>query len=235
MNAELPGRRHGRPSMRAFAALLLAGLAASHPALAGNAGVATATVDKGDVAWMLTSTLLVLLMTVPGLALFYGGMVRSKNVLSVLVQCFAITAVISLIWVIIGYSIAFDTSGSMNKYVGGFGRLFLKGLTVDSLTLTIPETVFIAFQCTFAIITPALIIGAFAERIKFSALILFSVLWFTFGYLPIAHMVWAAGGYLFALRRRRDRNCRHLLLLPCVGPDGGAAENSRTEQRCCCE
>lgn len=153
--------------------------------------------NSGDTAWMLTSMALVLFMTIPGLSLFYGGLVRAKNVLSILVQCFAITAVITILWVIIGYSIAFDTSGPMNKYFGGFGRLFLSGLTVDSLTVTIPESVFIAFQCTFAIITPALIIGAFAERMKFSAVLLFCSLWSILVYSPIAHMVWGGAGAWF--------------------------------------
>ena len=188
--------------MRAFAALLLAGLAASHPALAGNAGVATATVDKGAVAWMLTSTLLVLLMTVPGLALFYGGMVRSKNVLSVLIQVMLVFSVLVLLWVGYGYSLAFVGG---NAVIGSFDKLFLRGVGIDSLadtftaTAKLPEYLFIAFQATFAGITGALIVGAFAERIRFSALMLFAVLWFSFGYLPIAHMVWGPGGYLLKL------------------------------------
>ena len=188
--------------MRAFAALLLAGLAASHPALAGNAGVATATVDKGDVAWMLTSTLLVLLMTVPGLALFYGGMVRSKNVLSVLIQVMLVFSVLVLLWVGYGYSLAFVGG---NAVIGSSDKLFLRGVGIDSLadtftaTAKLPEYLFIAFQATFAGITGALIVGAFAERIRFSALMLFAVLWFSFGYLPIAHMVWGPGGYLLKL------------------------------------
>lgn len=191
------------------AALLLLGLAVL-PALAqapaadttaaaepASAAPEAPTLNSGDTAWMLTSMALVLFMTIPGLSLFYGGLVRSKNVLSILVQCFAITAVITILWVIIGYSIAFDTSGPMNKYVGGFGRLFLSGLTADSLTVTIPESVFIAFQCTFAIITPALIIGAFAERMKFSAVLLFCSLWSILVYSPIAHMVWGGAGAWF--------------------------------------
>ena len=149
--------------------------------------------NKGDVAWMLVSTALVIMMTVPGLALFYGGLVRSKNMLSVLMQVFMIFALISVLWVVYGYSMAF-TGG--NPFFGGFDKLFLKGVTPDSVAATfskgvyIPEYIFIAFQCTFAAITPALIIGAFAERIKFSAVLLFCVIWFTFSYLPIAHMVW---------------------------------------------
>ncbi len=158
--------------------------------------------DSGDTAWMLVSALLVLFMTIPGLALFYGGMVRSKNLLSVLMQCFAITGLISLLWVIYGYSIAFDTTGmeagvtNFNSFIGGFGMLFLSGLTPDSLTATVPESVFIVFQMTFAIITPALIVGAFAERMKFSAMLIFMAIWFTLVYAPIAHMVWGGDGGL---------------------------------------
>ena len=158
------------------------------------------TVDKGDVAWMLTSTLLVLLMVVPGLALFYGGMVRSKNVLSVLVQIAVVFSLLSVLWIVYGYSLAFSGDGA---WVGNLDKLFLKGVTVETLAATftagvsLPEYVFIAFQLTFAGITGALIVGAFAERVKFAAVVLFVVIWFTLGYLPIAHMVWAAGGYLF--------------------------------------
>ncbi len=183
--------------------LILLALTAIHPVLAEQVASAvpavTGTVDKGDVAWMLTSTLLVLLMTVPGVALFYGGMVRSKNVLSVLIQVMVIFSLLILLWAVYGYSLAFVGG---NAVIGSFEKLFLSGVTVDSLSDTfsegvkLPEYVFIAFQGTFAGITGALIVGAFAERIRFAALILFSVLWFTFGYLPIAHMVWAAGGYL---------------------------------------
>jgi Amt family ammonium transporter len=151
---------------------------------------------------MLTSTALVLFMTVPGLALFYGGMVRSKNVLSVMMQCFAITGLISLLWVIFGYSLAFDTTGmeagvvNFNSFIGGLSKAFLKGLTTDSLVGAFPESVFITFQMTFAIITPALIVGAFAERMKFSALLVFMAVWFVLVYAPIAHMVWAGVGGL---------------------------------------
>ena len=158
------------------------------------------TVDKGDVAWMLTSTLLVLLMVVPGLALFYGGMVRSKNVLSVLVQIAVVFSLLSVLWIVYGYSLAFSGDGA---WVGNLDKLFLKGVTVETLAATftagvsLPEYVFIAFQLTFAGITGALIVGAFAERVKFAAVVLFVVIWFTLGDLPIAHMVWAAGGYLF--------------------------------------
>ena len=149
--------------------------------------------DKGDTAWMLTATVLVILMTIPGLALFYGGMSRSKNVLSLLMQVFMIFCLVSLLWAIYGYSLAF-TNG--NAFIGGFDRLFLQGMTTSSVAATfskgvyIPEYVYFVFQLTFAAITPALIVGAFAERIKFGAVLLFTVLWFTFSYLPIAHMVW---------------------------------------------
>jgi len=161
-----------------------------------------ATLDTGDTAWMLTSTALVLFMTIPGLALFYAGMVRSKNVLSVLMQCFAITALISVLWALYGYSLAFDTTGmeagvmNFNSFVGSLGNVFLGNMTVDSLTGTIPESVFMTFQMTFAIITPALIVGAFAERMKFSALLWFMGIWFTVIYAPIAHMVWGGDGGL---------------------------------------
>ena len=150
-------------------------------------------VDKGDTAWMLVATVLVILMTIPGLALFYGGMVRSKNVLSVLMQVFVCFCLIAVLWVVYGYSVAFTGGGS---FFGGFSKMFLAGVTADSLGATfskgvaIPELVFVAFQLTFAAITPALIVGAFAERVKFSALLAFVVLWFTFAYLPMAHMVW---------------------------------------------
>ena len=161
-----------------------------------------ATLDSGDTAWMLTATALVLFMTIPGLALFYGGMVRSKNILSVMMQCFAVTGLMSILWMVYGYSLAFDTAGmeagvtNLNSFVGGLGRAFLSGLTPDSLTGTVPESVFITFQMTFAIITPALIVGAFAERMKFSAMLVFMGVWFTLVYAPIAHMVWGGDGGL---------------------------------------
>ncbi|MET1079354.1 MAG: ammonium transporter [Pseudomonas sp.] len=160
--------------------------------------------NSGDTAWMLTATVLVLFMTIPGLALFYGGMVRSKNLLSVMMQCFAITGLISILWVVYGYSLAFDATGmedhviNLNSFVGGLSKVFLNGLTPASLTMTVPESVFIVFQMTFAIITPALIVGAFAERMKFSAMLIFMGIWFTLVYAPIAHMVWGgAGGLLW--------------------------------------
>tara|TARA_R110002096_G_scaffold138378_22_gene292079 strand:- start:1667 stop:2986 length:1320 start_codon:yes stop_codon:yes gene_type:complete len=169
------------------------------PAMAQEA--AAPTMDKGDTAFMIISTILVLLMILPGLALFYGGLVRTKNMLSVLMQCTLITAVVMVIWVVYGYSFAFG--GGTSPYWGGLGKLFLAGVTVDSTAATftegvvIPEFVFIAFQMTFAAITPALIIGAFAERIKFSALMLFTVLWVTLVYFPVAHMVWDGAGLIY--------------------------------------
>ena len=158
------------------------------------------TVDKGDVTWMMISTVLVIMMVIPGLALFYGGLVRSKNMLSVLMQVMVVFSLISVLWAVYGYSLAFGGEGLI---YGNFDKLFLKGVTPDSLAATftpgvmIPEFIFIAFQCTFAGITCALIVGSFAERIKFAAVLLFCTIWFTFSYLPIAHMVWGAGGYLF--------------------------------------
>jgi Amt family ammonium transporter len=166
-----------------------------------HAATPVPTVDKGDVAWMLTSTLLVLLMTVPGLALFYGGLVRSKNVLSVLMQVLTVFSLLLLLWVAYGYSLAFG-GGAV---IGGFDKLFLHGVTKDSLAATftagvaLPEYVFVAFQATFAGITGALIVGALAERMRFRAVLLFAALWFSFAYLPIAHMVWAGpDGFLYA-------------------------------------
>ncbi len=153
----------------------------------------TATLDSGDTAWMITATALVLFMTLPGLALFYGGLVRTKNVLSVLGQCLAMAGVMTLLWIIYGYSFA-ATEG--NAIIGDASKLFLKDLSVDSLSGTIPESVFLTFQITFAIITPALIVGAFAERMKFSAMLIFMIIWFSFSYVPIWHMAW--GGGLFA-------------------------------------
>jgi Amt family ammonium transporter len=158
------------------------------------------TPDKGDATFMFLATIIVLLMTVPGLALFYGGLVRSKNMLSILMQVFAITCMVSLIWVTYGYSMAFTNGGALNDYVGGFSKMFLSGVTPASLGATftngvyIPELAFVAFQMTFACITPALIVGSLAERMKFSAVMLFVALWVTFVYFPMAHMVWYWGG-----------------------------------------
>ena len=146
--------------------------------------------DTGDTAWMLTSTALVLFMTLPGLALFYAGLVRSKNAVSVLMQCFAIACIASIVWVVYGYSLAFRGDGA---FVGDLSAAFLSGIGRDTLSGTIPETVFVMFQMTFAIITPALVVGAFAERMKFSAMCLFTFLWLTMVYLPACHMVWGGG------------------------------------------
>jgi Amt family ammonium transporter len=179
----------------------MAAIAGAAALLALPAAAQEATMDKGDVAWMMTSTILVLFMIIPGLALFYGGLVRTKNMLSILMQTTMITAVVIVIWVFWGYSMAFG--GGTSPFWGGFGKLFLKGVTMDSMAATftegvvIPEYVFIAFQMTFAAITPALIVGAFAERIKFKAVLLFVVLWVTVVYFPIAHMVWDGAGYIF--------------------------------------
>jgi ammonium transporter, Amt family len=160
-------------------------------------------IDKGDVAWMMTSCALVLFMTIPGLALFYGGLVRAKNMLSVLMQCTVIASVMMIVWILWGYSMAFG--GGTSPFWGGLGKVFLAGVTTDTTSATftdgvvLPEYLFITFQMTFAAITPALIVGAFAERIKFRAVVLFSVLWGTFVYFPVAHMVWDGAGYIFNL------------------------------------
>ena len=180
-------------SMTVATALMLA---CAMPALAQEA-----VPDKGDTAFMMLATILVLLMIIPGLALFYGGLMRAKNMLSVLMQCTMIASVVMIVWVVYGYSFAFG--GSTSAFFGGFGKLFLAGVTTDSTVATftdgvvIPEFVFICFQMTFAAITPALIVGAFAERIKFSAVMLFSILWVTVVYFPVAHMVWDGAGLIF--------------------------------------
>ncbi|WP_296806297.1 ammonium transporter [Thiocapsa sp.] len=185
---------------RRLAVPALAALSLLTPALALAEEVPV--LNSGDTAWMLTATALVLFMTIPGLALFYGGMVRAKNVLSVLMQCFAIAALMTVLWVLYGYSLAFSTQGmeqgaiNINTFIGGLDKVLLGGVTRESLTAAIPETVFATFQMTFAIITPALIVGAFAERMKFSALLWFMGIWFTVVYLPIAHMVWGGDGAL---------------------------------------
>jgi len=153
------------------------------------------TLSAGDTAWMLTATALVLFMTIPGLSLFYAGMVRSKNVLSVLMQCFAITGLMTILWMLYGYSLAFTSNPneSVNMFVGGFDKVLLMGISPDTLSGTIPEYLFLTFQMTFAIITPALIVGAFAERIKFSAMLIFMALWLTIVYAPVCHWVWGGG------------------------------------------
>ena len=191
--------------MKFLGALLAVGMVALPMLVSADTAPAVAAVpppvpNKGDTAWMLISTALVILMTIPGLALFYGGLVRTKNMLSVLTQVFVIFCLIAILWVVYGYSLAFTAGGSLNSYIGGLDRLFLKGMTVDSVVETfskgvvIPELAFMVFQLTFAAITTALVVGGLAERVKFSALLVFSVLWFTVSYLPIAHMVWFWGG-----------------------------------------
>ena len=155
----------------------------------------TPKLDTGDTAWMLTSTALVLMMTIPGVAMFYGGMVRKKNVLATAMQSFAVACVMTVLWMIIGYSLAFTDGGGMNAYVGGLDKMLLRGIGVDTLSGTIPETVFMTFQMTFAIITPALITGALADRMKFSSLLVFLSLWMILVYAPITHWVWG-GGFL---------------------------------------
>ena len=170
------------------------------PAAPAAAPAAAPVPNKGDTAWMIVATVLVILMTIPGLALFYGGMARSKNMLSVLMQVFTIFCLVAVLWVVYGYSMAFSAGGGLNSFIGGLDKLFMKGITPDSTVETfskgvvIPEYIFVMFQLTFAAITTALITGAYAERIKFSAVLVFSALWFTFSYLPISHMVWFWGG-----------------------------------------
>ena len=196
------GPRSSRPlASRGF--LVFAALAL----LLALPGAASADeLNSGDTAWMLTSTVLVLFMTIPGLSLFYGGLVRTKNVLSVLMQCFAITGLMSIIWVLWGYSIAFDTTGmeagvtNFSSFAGGLSKAFLSGVGADSMSGTIPETVFVTFQMTFAIITPALIVGAFAERMKFTATLLFMAIWSTVVYAPVCHMAWSGDGSFFGDR-----------------------------------
>jgi Amt family ammonium transporter len=191
--ASIKSSRWARGALLASLALL--------PVLAG-AEEAAPTPNKGDTAWMIVATLLVIMMAVPGLALFYGGMVRAKNVLSTFMQVFMIFSVCTVLWIIYGYSIALNGTGPI---FGDFSRFFLSGLTADSNAATftkgvvIPEYVFVVFQCTFAAITTALAVGGFAERTKFTAVLIWAVIWFTFSYLPIAHMVWFSEGYLFKL------------------------------------
>lgn len=182
------------PKMAGFTALAFMALAV--PALAQDA--AAPKLDTGNTAWMLTSTALVLMMTIPGLALFYGGMVRKKNVLATIMQSFAITALVTIIWFVAGYSLAFTDGGGANAFIGGLGAFMHNGIGVGTLSGTIPTFVFSMFQMTFAIITPALIAGAFAERMKFSAMLIFMGLWSIIVYSPIAHWVWG-GGFLSGL------------------------------------
>ncbi|HEY0663840.1 MAG TPA: ammonium transporter, partial [Thiobacillaceae bacterium] len=172
------------------------------PAEAAPAEEAAPTRDKGDIAWMLVATIIVLFMTLPGVALFYGGMVRSKNMLSVLMQVFTVFCLVAVLWVVYGYSLAFtsNASGALDPFIGGLSKVFMSGVTYDSWVETfskgvqIPELLFAMFQLTFAGITCALIVGGFAERMKFAAILLFTVIWFTFAYAPMAHMVWYWGG-----------------------------------------
>lgn len=170
-------------------------LAGAVLALTGRQALAESQLDTGDTAWMLTSTALVLMMTIPGLALFYGGMVRKKNVLATAMQSFAICCLATVMWMVVGYSLAFSDGGIVNAWVGGLSNMFLADLTFGSLSGTIPESVFMTFQMTFAIITPALITGAFADRMKFSSLMWFMGLWGIIVYAPVTHWVWG-GGFL---------------------------------------
>ena len=174
-----------RLRQKLISGLLLMSASAAAPAQEG--------LDSGDTAWILTSTALVLFMTIPGLSLFYAGLVRGKNALSVLMQCFSITCMMSILWLAYGYSLAFSDGGGVQAGIGGLSNAFLAGVGRDSVSGTIPETVFVMFQLTFAIITPALIVGGFAERMRFSAMLAFSALWFTLVYLPICHWVWGGG------------------------------------------
>jgi Amt family ammonium transporter len=171
--------------------------------LAPRAAFASEGIDSGDTAWILTSTALVLFMTIPGLALFYGGLVRTKNVLSVLMQCFALTAMVTVLWLIFGYSLAFDSTGmqagvtGLHSFIGSFAKSFLRGVDGSTPSGSIPEVLFFCFQMTFAIITPALIVGTFAERMKFSAMLAFSAVWLILVYTPICHMTWGGEGSFF--------------------------------------
>jgi Amt family ammonium transporter len=157
------------------------------------AAAADAKLDPANTAWILTATVLVLFMTLPGLALFYAGLVRTKNVLSVLMQCFSLACAVTLAWVVVGYSLAFGDGGDSQAWIGGLGKAFLSGVTVQSISGSIPETVFAMFQLTFAIITPALVVGAYAERVRFGGMLLFSLLWLLVVYCPIAHWLWGGG------------------------------------------
>lgn len=193
MKKSLPALSLGLGLMAAATSAFAQEAAPAAAAVVEAVAEAAPKLDSGDTAWMLTSTMLVILMTIPGLALFYGGLVRSKNMLSVLAQVFVIFSLITVLWAVYGFSLTFGGEGS---FYGDFSKLFLAGITPDTLSSalsTIPEYVFVAFQSTFAAITTALIVGAFAERIKFSAVMIFSVLWFTFSYIPMAHMVWGGG------------------------------------------
>ena len=218
-----------RPSVRLPALLGLCALW-----LLPLAAHAQATPDSGDTAWMLVATALVLMMTLPGLALFYGGLVRSINVLSVMMQCCTVACVSSVLWLAVGYSIAFGDGGAANAWFGGFGKSFLAGVGADSLAGSIPETLFCLFQMTFAIITPALIIGAYVERIKFTHMVLFSGAWMLIVYAPVAHWIWG-GGFLadlgvldFAggLVVHATASVAGLVLVMMLGPRGGFPHDS---------
>ena len=176
-----------RGRLAAMVTLVLAGV------ISTTAVQAAETVNGADTAWILTSTALVLFMTLPGLAMFYGGLVRANNVLSVLMHCFSIACVASILWLVVGYSLAFGDGGSVNAFIGGFGKMFLAGVGRDTVSGTIPEALFFMFQMTFAIITPALIVGAYPQRIRFPAMILFSAAWLILVYAPVAHWVWGGG------------------------------------------
>jgi Amt family ammonium transporter len=167
--------------------------------LSSTSAYAEDTLNGADTAWIMVATALVLFMTLPGLALFYGGLVRTKNVLSVLMQCFAITSIMSVLWLVAGYSLAFGNGGEWNAFIGGFDKVLFAGVLEETLSGTIPEGLFALFQMTFAIITPALIVGAFAERARFSAMMLFSAIWLFLVYIPVTHWVWAEGGWLFEM------------------------------------
>src|SRR4030065_2295696 len=158
-----------------------------------SSAVEAPALNPASTACLLTASVLVLFMTIPGLALFYGGLVRTKNVLSVLMQCFAISCMVSIVWVLFGYGLAFGDGGANNAWIGGFGKALMTGIGVDTLKGDVPETVFAMFQMTFAIITPALVVGAFAERMKFSAMMLFSLFWLLLVYVPVCHLVWGDG------------------------------------------
>ena len=192
--------RHLLGSVRAVVAPLSLVLLLAAPSFGADAD----TIDTGDTAWIIVATGLVLFMTIPALALFYGGLVRTKNVLSILMQCLILTALMSLIWVVIGYSLAFDSAGmeagtvNINSFIGGLSKVMMSDVSAASISGTIPEILFAAFQMTFAIITPALMIGAFAERMKFTAVLIFSSVWLLVVYIPICHMTWGGAGGLFA-------------------------------------
>jgi Amt family ammonium transporter len=205
MRSDMQKSAYGEQGMgkyRAFLRPLVAVTAASFALPAWAQAAPAPTLNAGDTAWMIVASAFVLMMTIPGAALFYGGMVRAKNLLSVMMQCLAITALVTVLWMVYGYSLAFSTQGmhagvtNWHSFLGAFDRVMLAGLTPATLYQTVPESVFVMFQLTFAIITPALIIGSYAERMKFSAMLWFSGLWLSLVYLPIAHMVWAGPGSL---------------------------------------